>query len=1555
MDWTTGDIALIRYVEERQAAALRAYEANPDLLEEHVGQEDSFRTGGYGQRQVSELLQNSVDALTDAGKGGNVEFRIADGALYCANQGSSFNEKGIRSVCMAFLSSKRDEDSIGRFGLGFKSVLGVTDNPQIYSQSVSFEFNGAGASELFTGMQTPDGRLPLMRVPSVIDASDAASQDAHLAELMTWATTIIKLPLTRGQGKRVREELESFKSETLLFMKSVRQFNVALQSKDGTIAVKSHRRDGELGAGQVTLHSPDRDPKIWLYAERNYLPDEQVLKTLTAVLARKSMTVSYAVPLDGQSQLGEIWAWFPLQDQTTARGIFNAPWQVNDDRTTLIPTSALNGAMLEVCADLFLDVVARASKPEDPAAHLDLFPARGRELRSAADGVLTAQIPRRARLRELIPDAEGVLHDRSHFAGVPRLDSPVPVETVRKWLAVVRRTSMPHPSAFARGNDRYTRLRSLLRDVDGQPSPIEQTTTEWLEELAKVRTVEATKAVCEVYIALMDAGYTAQSIGHAKIIPTSSGSWASPNEAHSVLIPRANEPVPEGVNVIDVSVIDPTVILLLRTIGLGEVSADQTAAALASTASERWTAAEWERLWNALMPATPARAAAVLAEVRERGVNVPVRTRAGRWRPADQVLVDDGIASALDDRHVGPLHRGRADLLRAAGCIEHPVPDSAVWNEPIYKEFAVYAVAAGTAAAKANGLSTHGISCPDLTAAGPLQLFIELGDDKRALAQWTEATLRVMRSTTVPMELRVSAKQKAIIDILAPDWWAVRTYGRVSTTLGSVRVGTAVGGSLRAYGAFLPVITSDLGAQIDAPRTVELVSDAALNGFLKRAAYDITPADVPRLTEIVAIVADRDSLGEPDAIPAVTRDRVVLRAPTDVVLATSPDDIALLEEHGLAYLDGTVAEARVLIERWGMRTSDEAMARSLEVRQTGPDVPLSDRFPSLAQKVSLTISRIFLRTSPGIIRRSETANGTIEKREMSARLDDVIAIDDSLDDIGVLEQVSRRLGLGLTSSDILSVLNDDDAMRRNQLIGEVRNAVDDVARLLLLFGAATLKAALPKGLLSAVEAKGGRQSDRQIAELYSRVRGYESLSTLREELKSLHLPVPAAWAGSDQAQTFVTNLGFSTGYAGTREVTPPALLQVQGRVELKPLHGFQETLADKIRGLALTKSAKGEFQRGLLFLPTGAGKTRVTVEAIVRMLESNELTGPVLWIAQSQELCEQAVQTWTDVWRAIGDERVMDISRFWGNYELDESGEELQIVVATDDKIYSRIKSDERAYPWLANSALVVIDEAHTAGTMTYTNILRWLGLTAAKTERPLLGLTATPYRGRNEELNRLFALRFGNNKLESLDPEDPIGELRREEVLADVDHYVLGGSVVSVVGNEAAEFVRLKEVSKSMLDRIGQDTERTQTLVDDILEQDPTWPVLVFAASVASAHTIAALLTLEGKKAAAVDGSMRPQERRRLIEEFRSGTLQILVNCDLLTQGFDAPKVRALYIARPTFSPNRYHQMIGRGLRGPKNGGKERCLIVNVADTFEEFGEQLAFTEFNYLWDGTK
>lgn len=76
-----------------------------------------------------------------------------------------------------------------------------------------------------------------------------------------------------------------------------------------------------------------------------------------------------------------------------------------------------------------------------------------------------------------------------------------------------------------------------------------------------------------------------------------------------------------------------------------------------------------------------------------------------------------------------------------------------------------------------------------------------------------------------------------------------------------------------------------------------------------------------------------------------------------------------------------------------------------------------------------------------------------------------------------------------------------------------------------------------------------------------------------------------------------------------------------------------------------------------------------------------------------------------------------------------------------------------------------------------------------------------------------------------------------------------------------------------------------------------------------------------------------------------------MLCNYNVLTTGFDAPATRAVIVARPTFSPSLYQQMIGRGLRGPKNGGKDMCLLVTVRDNFVNYGEELAFHHFEYLW----
>ena len=117
-------------------------------------------------------------------------------------------------------------------------------------------------------------------------------------------------------------------------------------------------------------------------------------------------------------------------------------------------------------------------------------------------------------------------------------------------------------------------------------------------------------------------------------------------------------------------------------------------------------------------------------------------------------------------------------------------------------------------------------------------------------------------------------------------------------------------------------------------------------------------------------------------------------------------------------------------------------------------------------------------------------------------------------------------------------------------------------------------------------------------------------------------------------------------------------------------------------------------------------------------------------------------------------------------------------------------------------------------------------------------------------------------------------------------------------------------------------------------------------------AQTLAAILSADGISARAVSGSTDRYTRRRIVEDFRAGKLKVLVNYGVFREGFDAPKTRAIIVARPVYSPNLYFQMIGRGLRGVKNGGNDRCLILDVNDNIVNFDRNLAFTELDWLWD---
>ena len=448
-------------------------------------------------------------------------------------------------------------------------------------------------------------------------------------------------------------------------------------------------------------------------------------------------------------------------------------------------------------------------------------------------------------------------------------------------------------------------------------------------------------------------------------------------------------------------------------------------------------------------------------------------------------------------------------------------------------------------------------------------------------------------------------------------------------------------------------------------------------------------------------------------------------------------------------------------------------------------------------------------------------------------------------------------------------------------------------------------------------------------------------------VRTLHLPIALA------------------GVAGTKN--EPESLEVEPFRPLPELEDFQVELHDGI--LAVLRRATGA-NRAILSLPTGAGKTRTATEALTQWCQAAPKPNSILWIAQSEELCEQAVQAFREVWvdrgaREEGPRESLLVARLWGSGRSVRS--DAAITVASIQKLHAifRRADEDTTREELAELAervgVVVIDEAHRMLAPTYGDVLGFLGVDVRSgrgSRRPLIGLTATPYRGVEEETRRL-ATRFHQTLLQPTTlGDDPVAELRDRGVLSKPVHSVIEHSGRAVVLDDdpryAEYYERFNDFHPELLRQLGQDAGRNRRLLDVLLQIPDDWPTLFFGCSVEHAQAVSLLLRRASRTADFVTASTRTATRRHRIEQFREGRLSVLSNYGVLTTGFDAPRVRAVVIGRPTASPVLYEQMIGRGMRGPRFGGTTECLVVDIEDNIR-FGGQMAFARYADYWSRTE
>ena len=316
----------------------------------------------------------------------------------------------------------------------------------------------------------------------------------------------------------------------------------------------------------------------------------------------------------------------------------------------------------------------------------------------------------------------------------------------------------------------------------------------------------------------------------------------------------------------------------------------------------------------------------------------------------------------------------------------------------------------------------------------------------------------------------------------------------------------------------------------------------------------------------------------------------------------------------------------------------------------------------------------------------------------------------------------------------------------------------------------------------------------------------------------------------------------------------------------------------------------------LLYHATGTGKT------VTAVMDAKRCGGRTLFLAHTQELVNQAADTFRNLWPEVTVGRCMEAIK-----EPDA-----HVVCGSVQSVALHLEDfREDAFSYL------IVDEAHHAAADTYQKILAYFHPAFT------LGLTATPER---TDDNRAI-LDIFKNTAHKLDIQTAveIGEL-------------VPIRCIRIHTNIDLTRVRFNSVQYNIRDLESKIyvPERNRLIVDTWLQYVRDKRTVVFCASVRHAEQIAELFRQAGVPAAAVSGGMKPAERREFQDRFVRREILVLCACDLLNEGWDCPEIEVLFMARPTMSRVLYTQQLGRGMR--LFPGKESLMVFDFVDNASQY-----------------
>ena len=357
------------------------------------------------------------------------------------------------------------------------------------------------------------------------------------------------------------------------------------------------------------------------------------------------------------------------------------------------------------------------------------------------------------------------------------------------------------------------------------------------------------------------------------------------------------------------------------------------------------------------------------------------------------------------------------------------------------------------------------------------------------------------------------------------------------------------------------------------------------------------------------------------------------------------------------------------------------------------------------------------------------------------------------------------------------------------------------------------------------------------------------------------------------------------------------------------LFDYQEDMKERIeKALRLHRSVMAQ-------MPTGTGKTYL-LTAVIDSFVSNNPMEKVWIVAHRRELVSQ----------------IDDTVRKFHSFSASNTSSLLLSVKAMSIQWLMRHYDEIEEEP-----GMIVIDEAHHALAKTYKEM--WERFPNAK----FLGLTATPCRLNGKGFTDLF------------------------DVLVQswsVPEFISKGRLATY------DFVSIKSdgMTQRLIDSLqkrGADGDYQNKEMDMLLNKKPSIERLyrsleefgkdrkgiVYAINISHAQKITKLYQENGVKAIAIDSKTPATERQQDIEAFKKGDIQVLVNVDIFSEGFDCPDVEFVQLARPTLSLAKYLQMVGRGLRVAK--GKKNCVIIDNVGLYRVFGLPSQVWNWNAMFEG--